>query len=143
MRTRIASIAAAVLLLLSTACTGTAPISRSISSVPPPPSSPTAGDLYTYSRSDVTAQLSYEPGGGSLRITNDGPTSLPAPGVYLLDAASGARVGGVVVGTRMIPPSSTRSFKVRFARRLAATDVGLIILLIGHQNYGAFEPPWA
>jgi len=100
-----------------------------------------SADAYTYQRAGVSASLRYTPGGGELTVTNKSGEDLPAPGVYLLRADDGRRVEGQVSTADPLIDGATRTYSVTFATALAPRDVGLILLLIGRDNYGAFIPP--
>ena len=96
---------------------------------------------YTYARGGVSANLRYTPGDGVLTVTNRSGGDLPAPGVYLLRADDGRRVEGRVSAADPLLDGATRTYRVTFATALASRNVGLILLLIGRDNYGAFIPP--
>jgi hypothetical protein len=96
---------------------------------------------YTYTRGGVSANLRYTSGEGVLTVTNKSGGELPAPGVYLLRADDGRRVEGRLSVADALPDGATRTYRVTFATELAPRDVGLIVLLIGRDNYGAFIPP--
>lgn len=96
---------------------------------------------YTYARAGVSANLRYTPGGGVLTVTNESGGELPSPGIYLLRADDGRRVEGQLDAADPLLDGATRTYRVTFATALAPGDVGLILLLIGRDNYGAFIPP--
>jgi hypothetical protein len=96
---------------------------------------------YSYTRGGVSASLRYTPGGGVLTVINKSGGDLPAPGVYLLRADDGRRVEGRLTAAARLSDGATRTYRVTFATALAPRDVGLILLLIGRDNYGAFIPP--
>lgn len=74
---------------------------------------------------------------GTLTIENDTGAELPPPGFYILDASTGDRVVGEVKDQAVIPIGEMRTFRVSFSG-LGIKDIGLVILVIGHDNYGAF-----
>ncbi|HYV02618.1 MAG TPA: hypothetical protein VEM93_09865 [Actinomycetota bacterium] len=74
---------------------------------------------------------------GHAAIENDTGRELPLAGFYILDARTGDRVGGEVKDPTSIPNGETKTFKISFGG-LAIKDIGLVILLVGHDNYGAF-----
>ena len=74
---------------------------------------------------------------GTLTIENDTGAELPPPGFYILDASTGDRVSGEVKDPTVIPNGETKTFRVSFSG-LGIKDIGLVILVIGHDNYGAF-----
>jgi hypothetical protein len=74
---------------------------------------------------------------GTLTMKNDTDAELPPPGFYILDASTGDRVIGEVKDQTVVPIGETRTFRVSFSG-LGIKDIGLVILVIGHDNYGAF-----
>lgn len=96
---------------------------------------------YTYARGGVSASLRYTPGGGVLTVANHNGSDLPAPGLYLLRADDGGRVEGRLSTANPLLDGATRTYRVTFATALAPQNVGLIVLLIGRDNYGALIPP--
>lgn len=96
---------------------------------------------YTYTRAGVSAELRYRLGGGVLTVTNRSGGDLPSPGIYLLRADDGTRIDARLSAANPLTDGSTRTYTVTFASSLAPRDVGLILLLIGRDNYGAFIPP--
>lgn len=93
--------------------------------------------VYRYTNPGLVATMSLDGDSGTLAIENDTGRDLPRPGFYILDARSGDRVNGQVKGAVSIPNGETKTFRVSFGA-LGMKDIGLVILLIGHDNYGAF-----
>jgi hypothetical protein len=134
--------------LLLSACTGesgaktsaTAPTETDapLSSTPTMPPKP--GE-YTYENAGVIATLKYAPDKSTLTVSNHTGAEIPAPGIYMLDARDGHRIAGTVENTAPVATGSSQDFTVTFASQLEQANVGLMILLIGHANYGAFVPP--
>ena len=81
--------------------------------------------------------MSLDGDSGTLAIENDTGRDLPPPGFYILDARNGDRVNGQVKNATSIPNGETKSFRVSFGG-LGIKDIGLVILVIGHDNDGAF-----
>jgi hypothetical protein len=141
------AVPALVVSMLLAACT------KSDGPPPPPPSSSGAsttssvaspavppGD-YTYSNAGVIADVKYSPGKSTLTVTNHTGAEIPAPGLYMLDARDGHRIAGTVQNSTPIASGTSKDFTVTFAQQLDQINVGLLILLVGHANYGAFVPP--
>jgi hypothetical protein len=134
--------------LLFSACTGdtTPPASSGSTGSGPSTSQPTTttppkpGE-YSYENAGVIANLKYAPDKSTLTIMNHTGAEIPAPGIYMLDARDGHRIAGTVENTAPVPTGDSQDFTVTFASPLEANNVGLMILLIGHANYGAFVPP--
>ncbi len=101
---------------------------------------PKAGE-YTYENAGVVAILKYAPAKSTLTVQNHTGAEIPAPGIYMLDARDGHRIAGTVQNTAPVATGSSQDFTVTFASQLEQANVGLMILLIGHANYGAFVPP--
>ena len=93
--------------------------------------------VYRYANIGLLATMSLDGDSGTLAIENDTGRELPPPGFYILDARTGDRVGGEVKDPTSIPNGETKTFKISFGG-LAIKDIGLVILLVGHDNYGAF-----
>jgi len=93
--------------------------------------------VYRYMNPGLVATMSLDGDSGTLAIENDTVRDLPPPGFYILDARNGDRVNGQVKGATSIPNRETKTFRVSFGG-LSIKDIGLVILLIGHDNYGAF-----
>ena len=113
-----------------------APASSVQTTVPPAK----AGE-YTYENAGVSATFKYTPGGGELQVTNKTGATIPAPGIYMLDARDGHRVAGTVEGSVPVPNGQSKTFQVKFATALEPANVGFVLLLIGHSNYGGMVPP--
>jgi hypothetical protein len=96
---------------------------------------------YTYENAGVIAAVKYAPDKSTLTVTNHTGAEIPAPGIYMLDARDGHRIAGTVENSEPVPAASSKDFTVTFAEQEDQANVGLMILLIGHANYGAFVPP--
>jgi hypothetical protein len=90
-----------------------------------------------YTNPGLVATMSLDGDSGTLAIENDTGRDLSPPGFYILDARNGDRMNGQVKNTATIPNGETKTFRVLFGG-LGSKDIGLVILLIGHDNYGAF-----
>jgi len=93
--------------------------------------------VYLYANPGLVATMHLDGDSGTLTIENDTGGELPPPGFYILDASTGDRVIGEVKDPTAIPIGETRTFRVSFSG-LGIKDIGLVILVIGHDNYGAF-----
>ena len=98
---------------------------------------------YSYENAGVIATLKYAPDESTLHVTNHTGAEIPAPGIYMLDARDGHRIAGTVEDSAPVPTGTSKDFTVTFASQEDQSNVGLMILLIGHANYGAFVPPTA
>ncbi|HET7869843.1 MAG TPA: hypothetical protein VFM85_05955 [Actinomycetota bacterium] len=93
--------------------------------------------VYRYANPGLLATMSLDGDSGTLTIENDTGAELPPPGFYILDARTGDRVGGEVKDPTVIPNGEMKTYRVSFSG-LGIKDIGLVILVIGHDNYGAF-----
>jgi hypothetical protein len=105
------------------------------------PSISTPPGEYSYENAGVIATVKYAPDKSTLTVTNHTGAEIPAPGLYMLDARDGHRIAGTVENSAPVPAASSKDFSVTFAQQVDEANVGLMILLIGHANYGAFVPP--
>jgi hypothetical protein len=108
-------------------------------SIPPP-----IEDEYSCSNAGLNARVKFEAGGkATLTIENDTGRILPKPALYVEHAATGREIAGRVVSSTAIPDGKTSTFDVTFPPEVRPDTIGLLILLIGPDNYGAFVPPAA
>jgi hypothetical protein len=118
------------------------PASTPASTSTSPSSSGPPGD-YTYENAGVIASVKYAHDKSTLTVTNHSWAEIPAPGIYMLDARDGHRIAGTVDNSVPVQTGTSKDFNVTFAQQVDEANVGLMILLIGHANYGAFVPPTA
>jgi hypothetical protein len=143
------AVPAAVAVLLSGACTpneggssdgsGTTTPPATSSSQSPTPVVPTSSGEYVYENMDLIATLDLDAGTGTLEIENGTGRELPEPGFYILDARDGHRVEGTVESPAPIADGDTSTFDVTF-EGIEVRNIGLVVLLLGPDNYGAFVP---
>lgn len=79
--------------------------------------------------------------GAVLVVVNETPTELPEPGIFVLDARDGARTPWTVVGSAPVPPGDRAEFAVERPSVPEAKHLGLVVMLFGGEDYGAFVPP--
>ncbi len=94
---------------------------------------------FAYSYLGVGATLSWSGGEGTLKVHNGSDTQLGAPGLYAV-TTDRPQVPGTVTDAAAIPAGGSGTFAVAFPSDLAPDDVGLIALLFGDENWGAFSP---
>jgi hypothetical protein len=133
-----------VVLAALAACTGDG--GDGATSTPPTSTSPTpvvsvsvppGEGVYVYQNGGLTATLELGAGTGTLRIANGTGRELAPPSFYLLDARDGRRVPGTVENAGPTPDGASTDFGVTFSG-LEVKNIGLAVLLIGSDNYGAF-----
>ncbi len=99
---------------------------------------PPGTGVYRYANAGLTAILDLDGNTGTLEIVNETGRELPRPDLYVLDARDGTRIEGKVVDPAPVPDEGTATFAVSFPPVLEVKNIGLVVLLIGGDNYGAF-----
>ena len=140
--------AALSIVLALAACTGSGgPQATSPSGAPgatggpPTPSESFSGPPGTaisrYVNAGLTATMQLDGNTGTLEIDNATGRELEKPSFYILDARDGTRIDGTVDGATTVPDGQTDTFDVSYGG-LDMKNIGLLVLLMGHDNYGAF-----
>jgi hypothetical protein len=132
----------ALLLLGLTACTHRTSGPPPSGTVPPSGPTPTISvapgtTVYRYVNEGLTATMELEGHRGTLQIDNGTGRELPKPGFYVLDAVDGHRIDGTVDRAAEVPDGRSETFTVSLGSA-EPKDIGLLVLLMGHDNYGAF-----
>jgi hypothetical protein len=108
----------------------------------PPPV--TSADSYVYTdAAGIEARLRLEGSGASLTVRNETGGPLPEPGVYVLDARDGSRVDWRVLDAASVPDGERAEFSVERPAVPEPKHIGLVVLLVGGEDLGAFVPPRA
>jgi hypothetical protein len=138
-----------VLLLLAItlgACTGddgdaTAPSGPSPTSDVPTPAQTFTGApgtaVYEYANEGLLVTLELDGSEGTLRVDNGSANDLDVPGVYVKDAVDGHEIDGEVVASTPVAAGERATFDVRLDG-ITVDDIGLLVLLFGTDDYGAF-----
>jgi hypothetical protein len=138
-----------VLLLLAIAlgaCTGddgdaTAPTGPSPTSDVPTPAETFTGApgtaIYEYANEGLLVTLELDGSEGTLQVDNGSANDLDAPGVYVKDAVDGHEIDGEVVASTPVAAGERATFDVR-VDGITVDDIGLLVLLFGADDYGAF-----
>jgi hypothetical protein len=138
-----------VLLLLAIAlgaCTGddgdaTAPTGPSPTSDVPTPAETFTGApgtaVYEYANEGLLVTLELDGSEGTLQVDNGSANDLDAPGVYVKDAVDGHEIDGEVVASTPVAAGERATFDVRLDG-ITVDDIGLLVLLFGADDYGAF-----
>lgn len=92
---------------------------------------------YEYANEGLVVTVTLDGSDGTLDVENDSDNDLDAPGLYVLDAADGREVDGTVLDAAPVAAGDTASFHVQLDD-LSVDDIGLLVLLFGEDNYGAF-----
>ena len=120
----------------ATAATG----ATSTSAVPTPAETFTGAPgtaTYTYVLEGLTVTVELDGSEGTMVVENGSEHDLDAPGIYVLDAVDGHEVDGEVLASTPVPAGGSATFDVALDG-LGVDDIGLLVLLFGADNYGAF-----
>ena len=138
-----------VLLLLAMAlgaCTGddgdaTAPSGPSPTSDVPTPAQTFTGApgtaVYEYANEGLLVTLELDGSEGTLEVDNGSTNDLDPPDVYVEDAVDGHEIDGEVVNSAPVAAGERATFDVTLGG-VTVDDIGLLVLLFGADNYGAF-----
>lgn len=148
MKTTGRSLALALVLALALAgCTGddepsgngTGPTGGTTGTGPTGPTAPISvppgSSIYRYVNAGLVATLDLD--AGTLEIRNETGRELPKPDFYVLDARDGAQVEGEVEAPAPVPAGETATFGV-VLDDIERKNIGLVVLLMGQDNLGAF-----
>jgi len=146
MRTLRRFVAPVGLLLLLAGCTGDGssavstgtPTSSQTATETAPPSF-TPGE-FRYQNAGLDVNLNLQGNTGTMDVDNQSGYALGKPDVYVLDGLTGKHIDGKVVDAQPIDEGATASFQVQFPPEVTPKSLGLVILLFGSDNYGAFAP---
>ncbi len=94
---------------------------------------------YRYDFGGVTADISFDGNGATMDVKNATGAELAPPRVYVIDG-TGAHRDGTVVDSTSIPDGQSATFTVTFPDQVTKESIGLVILLFGDSNWGAFSP---
>ena len=92
---------------------------------------------YTYALDGLTVTVELDGSEGTMRVDNDTEHDLDAPDLYVLDAADGHEIDGEVLASAAVPAGDSATFGVALDG-VGVEDIGLLVLLFGADNYGAF-----
>ena len=91
--------------------------------------------VYLYANAGLVVKLDLD--ALTMEVDNGTGRALPKPDFYVLRAKDGSQVDGRVVDAAAIPAGETASFAVELGD-VASQNIGLVVLLVGGDNYGAF-----
>lgn len=138
-----------VLVLLAIAlgaCTGeddgsAAPTGPSPTSDVPTPAQTFTGApgtaVYEYANEGLLVTLELDGSDGTLEVDNGSASDLGAPGVYVKDAVDGHEIDGEVLASTSVAAGERATFDVTL-EGITVEDIGLLVLLFGDDDYGAF-----
>jgi hypothetical protein len=94
---------------------------------------------FVYVNNDVKVSLSWEGGTGEMTIENASGHELGTPGLYAVTREQ-TEVPAEIPDAAPIPDGQSVTLEVSFPDSLDAADAGLIAILFGEENWGAFSP---
>ena len=132
--------AAGLLTIVLAACTGgDEPQPTETPTTSPPPV--TSADSYVFTdAAGIEARIAIEGDSAVLTVTNHTGAALPRAGVYVLDARDGSRVDWSVLDAASVPEGESE-WQVERPTVPEAKHIGLVVMLFGGEDYGAFVPP--
>ncbi len=92
---------------------------------------------YQYVNAGLHVTMRIEGTAGTMEVENGSGHELGDPGFYILDARDGHEIDGVVSSPAPIADEQTATFDISFSD-VEVRNIGLVILLFGADNYGAF-----
>ncbi len=136
----------ALLLLLAaiaSACTGSSEPTPTRSGEPT--DEPTVQTSFTpgrfaYSNAGLDVTLDMTGNTGTMKVDNGTGYDLDKPDLYVIDGVDGHRIEGKVLDAAAVADGDTATFDVQFPPEVNEEQIGLVILLFGSDNYGAFAP---
>ena len=144
---RYAAVALLAIVLL-VACTGgddgtSGPTDATTTTFVPTPAETFTGApgtaVYTYANGGgIVVTVELEGNTGTMTVDNGTEGEVGAPGVYVLDAIDGHEIEGEVAASAPIPAGERETFDLTVDEITDAENIGLLVLLLGADNYGAF-----
>jgi hypothetical protein len=92
---------------------------------------------YEYANEGLLVTLDLNGSNGTLAVENDSDHDLDPPGLYVEDAVDGHEIDVQVVDSAPVAAGEQASFDVKLDG-ITVDDIGLLVLLFGADNYGAF-----
>lgn len=105
----------------------------------PPPVTSTVSYVYT-DAAGIEARVTIEGDGAVMTFTNDTGAELPEPGLFVLDARDGTRTDWGVADAGPVPEGESE-WQVERGPVPEPKHIGLVVLLLGGEDHGAFVPP--
>jgi hypothetical protein len=134
---------AVLLLVVGSACTGDgegqAPSTTqgSVATSAPPELSP---GNFRYQNAGLQVSLNLVSNTGTMDVDNASGYALGKPSLYVLDGLTGKHIDGKVPDAQPVADGEQATFHVQFPPEVTPKSLGLVILLFGGDNYGAFAP---
>ena len=93
--------------------------------------------VYEYANEGLLVTLELDGSEGTLEVDNGSANDLDAPGVYVKDAVDGHEIDGEVLASAPVAAGERATFDVTLDG-VTVDDIGLLVLLFGADDYGAF-----
>ncbi len=135
-----------LLAALASACTGDGGGSAlSPTQTPSPTAVETTPAVFTpgsfeYQNAGLQVALKLVGNTGTMDVDNGSGYALGKPDLYVLDGLTGTRIDGKVLDAQPVPDGERATFQVQLPAEVTPKSLGLVILLFGSDNYGAFAP---
>ena len=138
---------ALVVTLLLAGCTGgedgpTGPTGDDETTLVPTPAQTFTGApgtaVYTYVNDGLVVTVELDGNAGTMTVDNGTEREVGAPGVYVLDALDGHEIEGEVASAAPVAAGERATFDLIVDEITDAGNIGLLVLLLGADNYGAF-----
>ncbi|MEX0754216.1 MAG: hypothetical protein WD206_04395 [Actinomycetota bacterium] len=98
---------------------------------------------YLYQNAGLRVTADFDGNVGTLLIINKTGRDVPEPSLYIRAADDGARVQGTVEAASGIEDDKRKEFAFEFPPTVNPNTIGLLFLVMGEDDYGAFVPPTA
>lgn len=95
---------------------------------------------FRYQNAGLQVGLKLDGNTGTMEVDNGSGYALGKPDLYVLDGLTGKHIDGKVLDPQPVPDGGQATFQVQFPPEVTAKSLGLVILLFGSDNYGAFAP---
>ena len=92
---------------------------------------------YEYANEGLLVTLDLDGSNGTLAVENDSANDLDPPGLYVEDAVDGHQIDIEVVDSAPVAAGEQATFDVKLDG-ITVDDIGLLVLLFGADNFGAF-----
>ncbi len=93
--------------------------------------------IYEYLGVKVTFE--WKDGPPMLTVKNASGAEIAAPAIYVVTQDQ-RRIDGGIDGSIPLPDATTGQYTVTFPGHLQPADVGVIVLMLGDENWGALSP---
>jgi hypothetical protein len=122
----------------STVASGSTPASTSASQSSGPVTI-TPGH-FRYSNAGLTVTLELKESTGTMEVDNGSGHDLGKPRLVIVDGVTTKQWDDRIAGAEPIPDGQQATFQIQLPAGVTAKSLGLINLIFGSDNYGAFAP---